>query len=148
MEVFITILTGVAVFALSQFILKLLIEPIVELKQIIGRISYILLLNQSKLINAVSDEKISNDIKRCSSELLSTYTSIPFNLHIHKIFWLPSYENAFAATKELNMIHYFMCKDAQEYEKQSRGTHVPFEISRSMSEIGKLLKIKISYEGM
>ncbi|WP_193332714.1 hypothetical protein [Pseudoalteromonas ulvae] len=51
-SIFFTILAGVAVFVTGQFILKLILEPIVSLKESLGELSAFCLRNRAKITNA------------------------------------------------------------------------------------------------
>ena len=62
MSIFITIITGVVVFVLSQFCLKILIEPVVSLKNTFGEISALFLREQRKITNASASEEVQEKI--------------------------------------------------------------------------------------
>ena len=149
MSFVLTIFTAVIIFILSQFILRLILEPIVELKKAIGLTSYTLLLYHSKLTNAAANNKISNEVKVCSSKLLAAHSSIPFYDYLYRIFYLPPYKDLLKASHELNLIQDYMIKGHKEYMKSldlKKPIHFPIEISNSMGKIGKLLCITTSYE--
>ena len=149
MSVILTIFSAVTIFILSQFILRLILEPILELKKNIGLISYTLLYYHSKLTNAVADNNISNEIKKCSSNLLAKYSAIPLYDYLYKFLYLPPYENLLEASRNLNLIHAYMIEGHKEYMKScnlKKPIHFPIEISNAMDKIGELLDIKTSYE--
>lgn len=58
MQTFVTILAGVFVFCLSQYILKLILEPIIEFKKILSEISHALLLNQKEILTAKTNDDL------------------------------------------------------------------------------------------
>ncbi|WP_133140244.1 hypothetical protein [Legionella genomosp. 1] len=144
-----TIFSAVIIFILSQFILRLILEPVIELKKNIGLISYTLLYFHSKLTNAAADNKISNEIKICSSKLLAAYSSIPFYSYLHKILYLPPYKDLLEASRNLNLIHAYMLEGHKEYMKScnlKKPIHFPIEISKAMDKIGELLSITTTYQ--
>ena len=55
----ITIVAGVVVFAASQYLLKLILEPIIELKKTIISISSSLLYYQAAITNASPNAEVS-----------------------------------------------------------------------------------------
>ena len=146
MSFILTILSAVIIFILSQFVLRLILEPIVELKKCMGSICYNLLYFRSKLTNASSDNKISNEIKICSSKLIATYSSIPFYKKIHKIFSLPSDRNLFEASRNLNLIRAYMIEGHKEYLASCKSIDFPSEISNSLDKVSELLNIPTSYQ--
>ncbi|HBC0463170.1 TPA: hypothetical protein I8Y81_000293 [Legionella pneumophila] len=146
MSFFLTIFSSVIIFILSQFTLKLILEPVIELKKAIGMIGYTLLFFHSKLTNASENNEISNEIKICSSKLLATYSAIPFYSQINKILYLPPYKDLLEASRELNLIHAYMLEGNKESCKLEKPIHFPIEISKSMKKIGELLNIATSYE--
>lgn len=79
MEIFWTIVTGVAVFILGQAILNFLFQPIKDFNKERTDTSYLLLFYQAKITNASnSNPKVPDDIKEMAASLVSTMGQIPF----------------------------------------------------------------------
>ena len=57
MNVFTTILAGVAVFVLGQILLKLVIEPVQKLREAIAEVAFYLANDHAVIHNAVTVEK-------------------------------------------------------------------------------------------
>ena len=53
-----TILTGVSIFVIGQFVLKLVLDPIVTFKTVLGELSAFFLKEQAKITNATATEEI------------------------------------------------------------------------------------------
>lgn len=103
MTIFFTILTGVLVYVLGQLILKLLIEPVQELKREISKIVYDLIFHSNKLTNPAardSPEMIEAcKIMRQHSSLLHSATHlVPLYRYTHIFFGLPSRKQIKSAT--------------------------------------------------
>lgn len=63
MSIFLTIFAGVSVFVLGQFILKLVLDPIVSFKESLGTLSAFFLRHQAKITNANASDKMQNELK-------------------------------------------------------------------------------------
>ena len=64
---FLTIIAGVTIFVIGQFILKLILEPIVGLKETLGEVSSLFLREQSGFINDNVNKDVQNEVIRLSS---------------------------------------------------------------------------------
>ena len=83
MSIFITIFAGVMVFVLGQFILKLVLEPIQELKKTLALVQedmvfYANKLTNPKSVNIEQEEEIRNRLRRYASSLIGTISIIPY----------------------------------------------------------------------
>ena len=106
MSTFITIIAGVSVFVLGQILLKLLIDPIHELKRSIAEIAHTLIEHANIYANPGTYEtekemEISSQFRRLSSQLNAGMYLIPYYKAISRIFGLPSVENINKASKKL-----------------------------------------------
>ncbi len=76
-----TVLTGLIVFVLGQFILKFIIEPMQDLKKTIGEIRYSLSFHARPIFTPITKEALSdqaeNDLRRLSCTLNSKVETIP-----------------------------------------------------------------------
>ncbi len=144
-----TVLGGISIFVSGQFILKLIIDPIQELKSVLGSISYILLANQAKITNAVSDKDISLEVQKKSAEIITKCNMILFYGMVKIIFRLPSKSNILKASRQLNWISYGMQEGVKEFQQSSAydasKTDFPVENAKAIMKVGELLKIKTTY---
>ncbi|HAW3343634.1 TPA: hypothetical protein JLS65_004310, partial [Escherichia coli] len=76
----VTVITGVLVFVGGQFIVKSAIEPYIEFKKQLGKISNLLLANQAKLANpcAVEMSEIIHELKDAAAQLMAKHSALPF----------------------------------------------------------------------
>jgi len=97
-EMFLTVLTGLIIFIISQWILKFILEPIKDLKNVLEEIRQLGLFYQSNILKPSWGYK-GNDFEKlgeyCSvlyGKLISGYTTIPFYNNLYKLFTLPHIE--------------------------------------------------------
>jgi hypothetical protein len=145
-----TVLGGVLIFVIGQFLLKIIIEPMMELKKSIGALSYILLLHHSKISNAIPNEDVANEIKNRSVDILSKANVVTDSKIILRMFGLPSKPNISLAMKSLNRIYYYLLEGSRHFEKSTsfngKKTDFAIETSYAINKISKLLKFKIDHE--
>ncbi len=139
-----TIIGGVFIFLLGQIALKLIIEPVQELKKTLGKVSNLLLLHQAKISNRAYNDEISHKISSISAEMLSQSRVVLGYNKVRIIFGLPSISNIANASRELNYISYGL----REINKEADDNHQVsvLNINKSLREIGALLKIDTTYE--
>lgn len=109
MQIFLTIVSGVAVFIIGQAILNFVLQPIKDFNKERMDTSYLLLFYQAKITNAAnSNPKAPDDIKEMAASLVSTMSQIPFYRFLvwSRVFGLPTQQAVFEAARELNMIAY------------------------------------------
>jgi len=108
MTIFFTILTGVFVFILSQYFLKLILEPISEFKKLRFEISFFILSNQLTIRgqNGGDFREIKSEIWKLSAKLRATSSLIPHHDFLNKcnIFDLPGKTEILLACRKLNVI--------------------------------------------
>ncbi|MBD3813965.1 MAG: hypothetical protein IE917_17360 [Betaproteobacteria bacterium] len=106
MNIFLTIISGVAVFVLGQIFLKLVIDPIQEAKKTIARIRIELIRNGHVLhnANAVDKElkdKLFESFRSLAAELIAATEIIPFYKATSKVAGLPSNKKMRDASRNL-----------------------------------------------
>ena len=109
MTLFSTIVAGVTVFVLGQILLKWVIEPIQQLREVISEIIYHFANDYSIIQNAhITDKEVAlsvcKELERLGAKLLSKQHLIPFYAKIHKFLRLPEENNLFKASKKLSLI--------------------------------------------
>lgn len=137
--VFETVIAGVTVFVTGQIIIKFMVEPILEFKSLLGKITQIFLSNQGQIISANADQEIEDLIFTLASELLQRRQAILLYKYLSCIYGLPSYTNVLNAAKELNLIGNLVST------KKSEKGGEQVKIYNAMTKIEQYLKINISY---
>ena len=104
--VFLTVLSGVITYVLGQLILKLLIEPVNDLKRTIGEIAHSLIEHANVIQNpGVPEEEMitetSRHLRKLSSHLESHLYLIPMYICTSKLFFLPSRDKIISAARAL-----------------------------------------------
>ncbi|WP_423840408.1 hypothetical protein ONE56_06020 [Vibrio mytili] len=106
MTVFLTVLSGVLIFVLGQLLLKLLIEPIQELRTLVSKIAYDLIKLANVFANPTDPEEerfteACKVMREHSSNLHAHFYLVPFYNISCRLFGLPKEEDVLNATKEL-----------------------------------------------
>ena len=107
MTVFVTVISGVLVFVFGQTILKLVIDPVNEMKNHIGNVAFSLLQHSNVYGNAEvlnANDNLSNiktELRSHASNLLRSTSIIPFYSKTSKLFSLPSEEEVEKAITSL-----------------------------------------------
>jgi hypothetical protein len=136
-----SILAGVFVFVICQFILKLVIDPIVVFRTTLGELSAFFLREQAKITNANAAEDIQIEIKHLSSSILAHKQAITGYRFFMFILRLPDEKNLIEACHALNLISHYVNPNIPVGGNKDR-----FEtIHREMEKISVKLKVIISY---
>ena len=106
MTVLLTIVSGVCVYIVGQYILKIYIEPAQQLRRTIGEISYALTFYANVYSNAPSliEEKCkdaANKLRNLSAQLMSDMYMIPFYSFTRLITMIPEKRKIEIAKKRL-----------------------------------------------
>lgn len=105
-SVFWTVFSGTVVYILSQIALKLVIEPVHDLKKTIGMISHSLVERASVILNPGNSRKkimdaTSRELRKLASQLRSHLYLIPCYPVMARIFRLPLPAEILAASTAL-----------------------------------------------
>ncbi|WP_143735415.1 hypothetical protein [Microbulbifer mangrovi] len=137
-----TILAGVIVFIISQFILKLILEPIVSLKEKLGLLSAKLLRHQSAIVGGSASKDIIDEIQEVSASVLSSANAIPFYPAFSKMCKIPSARQLLESCRSLNVV----LGDLFELTYgQSPNVESPKERRERLRSIGSGLRITTTY---
>jgi hypothetical protein len=143
------VIVGVVVFVISQYFLKLILEPIIHFRKVLSDISHTLLFNQSVITSGtVEDEILKRKIQELSALLRSSVYMIPFYnfLFSIRVFGLPKKQNILLACRNLNTLSYGV---KVQKDKDNQNLQDPSEIAqkneRILDEISKLLPIETTY---
>lgn len=95
MTIFLTILSGVLTFVIGQVIVKLVIDPVQDLKKTIGMVSHAMVERANVISNPGVLEKevmdaTSTELRKLSSQLHAHLRLVPFYSRTSRIFGLPS----------------------------------------------------------
>ncbi|SRR5260221_134197 len=104
--VFFTVLSGVITFVIGQLIVKLVLEPVQEMKRTIAQISHVLIERANVIANpGVPAKEILDEtsqlLRKLSSQLHAHLYLVPCYKVISGIFYLPSKEKLLVASSAL-----------------------------------------------
>lgn len=104
--VFFTVLSGVITFVIGQLIVKLLLDPVQDMKKTIGQVSHTLVERANAVANpGVPTKEIMDDtsdsLRRLSSQLHAHLYLIPSYDVTSKVFCLPTKEKLLVASSAL-----------------------------------------------
>jgi len=142
-----TIFVGVAIFIVSQAVLKLVIEPVQQLKSSIGLTAHTLLRHRAKITNGMEDAELSAKIFDHAAELVSKAEVVFCYPVAVFVFQLPSRANVAKAAQELNLIgHETMDKRPSPIHAVSGPNAVSVRKNHAaLKKIAELLRVKTSY---
>lgn len=143
-----TIFIGIMIFIVSQAALKLVIEPVQQLKAAIGLTANTLLRHQDKISNGLENDEISSNLKGHAAELVSKAEVIIGYRLAAMLFRLPSRGNVKKAAQELNVIGYQMMNkrpSAYKIEDRAGSPLSARKNGESVSAIAKLLRVSTTY---
>jgi len=72
----IAVLIGVSVFVISQYFLKLVLEPITRVRRAVADVSSTVLFRQAKISNASHDPEVAQELRRASSQLRGNISEV------------------------------------------------------------------------
>lgn len=143
-----TIFGGIAIFIVSQAVLKLVIEPVQQFKGAIGMTANTLLRHRGKLTNGMEDAELSAKIFDHAAELVSKAEVIVCYRLAAFVFRLPSRKNIVEASRELNGIGH-ETRDSNRPFNHMPQIPNPMSVRRnhdSLIKIAELLRVKTAYE--
>lgn len=134
-----TIIAGVLVYVLSQFVGRYILDPIKEFHGARADISYTVLRFQAQITSAADREgTLSSELWELAADLISKAGQIPLYQQLSRlrVFRLPSAANVLEAAWKLNGIAGGLASPTQSSAKE----HL-----EALREIAKLLDVKTSY---
>lgn len=143
MSVLLTVVSGFLVFVLGQFVLKLVLEPIVSFKEALGSLSAFCLKNRSKITNANASLDDQDELRLIISTILSKKEAIPFYPKVARLLRLPSEVDLLNACKNLNFVACEMCKDTATHTQDITGC---MKIVMELHTTGNLLDLRLDFE--
>ena len=145
MTVFWTVITGVLVFTLSQYVLKIVIEPSMEIKRRIADLASQLLMHQAKVVNNRDpDKEIAPALKQCSARIRTASFLLPQYDWTRRVFQLPSDAQLLTASRETNHIaNNLLQSGVLDGQNRRCGENV-----EALEAIQKNLRVKTQYFDM
>ena len=140
-----TIFAGVAVFVISQFFMRFILDPAVALKEVLGEMSHFFLLHQAEITNAYGSNELNEGLKKISAQILAKKEAIPSYNIFSWLLGLPKEEIFIEVAKELNKISHQLKQNIPNV-RGSSGLGSPVIIGISMKKIQKQTGIRVSYE--
>jgi hypothetical protein len=106
LAIFLTVLSGVITFVVGQLVVKLILDPVHDLKKTIGQISHTLVDRANVIANPDVSTKEEKDetsllLRKLSASLHAHLYLIPAYVKICRIFRLPSQEKLLSASTNL-----------------------------------------------
>lgn len=143
-DVFITVFSGVLVFIMSQFLLRLVLEPIIKYKKTIAKIDNKLKFYSNIICNpSLAKGGLFNDyfeaknvLRELSCELESNYKTIPFKLVLIFMNLILSRENISDAATDLIWL-----SNTVGQQDETGTINIPILSSEKMETIRGNLKI-------
>ncbi|WP_075498456.1 hypothetical protein [Moritella viscosa] len=143
MTIIITVVSGVFVFVLGQFFLKLVLEPLVSFKESLGLLSAYCLKNRASITNANASLDEQDELRKIISTILAKKEATPFYSQIAWLLRLPDEENLLKACQKLNLIAYEMCRDTAKHKTGTAGCS---EIIFNLHDTSSLLGLRLDYQ--
>jgi hypothetical protein len=136
-----TILLGVGVFVVSQYILKLILEPIARVRRAIADVSSTVLFRQAKITNATHDLDTAEELRRASSQLRASISEVQCYAFLSRLgfFGIPSKSNVRNACHSLNLLAGHANDPSKERSRLVDASH------GALVELGKLLNTETRY---
>ena len=137
------VVVGVLVVVLSQYFLKLILEPIINFRRVLSDISHALLSNQEIIGNAGGDDKeLTRKIHELSARLRSTVYLVPFYSFwcAIRVFALPKRQDIVEASHELIKLGYGVKPIGTRTQSEQAARN-----ENSLSRLTELLRIDTKY---
>ncbi|MDP1681759.1 MAG: hypothetical protein Q8L39_08280 [Burkholderiales bacterium] len=108
-----TVLAGVVVFVLGQLLLKMIIEPVQQLKRTMAEIanifiSYAYVIHNPNVVKPELQQEVFEKLRELSGKLYGDMALIPLYSIVGKAFFLPSMKNVYQGAKNLIAIANWM----------------------------------------
>ena len=134
---------GVAAFIVGQGILKVVIEPVQQLKAAIGQAAATLLLHQPRITTVVRNSEISGLLRGHAAEIVSKAAVVSMYRQAAFFFHLPSRQDIKLAAEALIHLAHEMRSEEDRQKEVSEGRIVLGEPMSSPTEILKTIESKL-----
>ena len=144
-----TLTGGIIIFIVSQAVLKLVIEPVQQLKSAIGQTANTLLRHQPKITMATPDGEISAALRGHAADLMSKAAVISLYQRAAWVFGLPSEDAIKEATGALHRIAHEMRSEEDKQRDLKDGRLILVEPLTSptdlLLQIEKCLRVRTTW---
>lgn len=145
----ITLVSGILIFVISQAILKLIIEPVQQLKAALGLLSNTLLRHQSRLTISTPNSEIASSLREHAADIMSKAAVIWLYWPASLILRLPSRANIKEAASALHRLAHAMRTKEDEQRDFGEGRLVLSEPMTNPTDllrlVGQKLKIQATW---
>ena len=109
-----TVIAGVLVFVVGQLFLKLVIEPVHQLKRTMADIShtfiqYAYVIHNGSVVSPELRDEVFEKLRQLSGQLYADMALIPWYPLFGKLFFLPSSIKVYESAKKLIAVANWMC---------------------------------------
>ncbi|MDV1504857.1 hypothetical protein RZQ35_04370 [Klebsiella quasipneumoniae subsp. quasipneumoniae] len=132
-------------YVLGQIIVKCALDPFISFKEHLGKISSLLLREQSKIMNFKANAELINELKLSAGLLIAKSKAIPCYKHFSKMGLLPAYNNVIDASHHLNLIASMLEECGYTYPNSKSPLSSGGSVYTSLKEIGEKLDIVVRY---
>lgn len=141
-ELLTAVLAGVLVFGMSQYVLKLMIEPAAQLRRTIGEVSRTVLARQATITNGCLDEGVASELWDLASRLRADlYLVVGYDaIWLTRTFALPRKKDIREASRLLNLLAYQLTRPLEK-----DGTSRAIQNWQYLQELGRRLIIETTY---
>ncbi|MBC3504351.1 hypothetical protein HU761_23490 [Pseudomonas sp. SWRI59] len=145
----ITLFGGILIFVISQAILKLIIEPVQQLKSALGQLSDTLLRHQPRITISTPNSEIAASLREHAADITAKAAVISQYQRAARLFGLPSREDIAAAASALHRLAHAMRTKEDEQRDLDESRLVLSEAMTSPTEllrlVGQKLKIQTTW---
>jgi hypothetical protein len=137
----IAVTVAVGVFVISQYILKLVLEPVTRVRRAIADVSSTVLFRQGKITNATHDLGTAEELRRASSQLRASISEVQCYTFLSRLglFGIPSKSNARSACHCLNLLAGHANDPSKERSRLVDAAH------GVLNDLGDLLNTETRY---
>ncbi|MDO6686671.1 MULTISPECIES: hypothetical protein [unclassified Agarivorans] len=136
-----TIIAGVTVFVIGQFILKLVLEPVVSYRESLGSISAFFLQNRAAITNFNATKDMQEELRVLIATVLAKKEAVPAYSVVSQLLFLISDRDLINGCQVLNLVAYEM--NSQTAMKRELEGSISLE--RELKKAGSLLKIRVDF---
>lgn len=145
----ITLFGGILIFVISQAILKLIIEPVQQLKSALSQLSNTLLRHQPRITISTPNSEIATSLREHAADVASKAAVISQYHYAARIFGLPSNDDIKVATRTLYRLAHAMRTEEDEQRDLDEKRIVLEEPMTNPTEqlrlVGQKLKIQATW---
>jgi hypothetical protein len=133
----VTIFSALIIFIVSQYVLKLILEPISRLRRTLADISSTTLVYQAKITNGHAEDAIGKSLHELAARLRADASEGLFYSQVATLCGVPSEENIWRACQALNWLSTGMTPMKQVGLNKNWAE----ENTRTLEDLGRLLGI-------